>query len=203
MSNLHNEIKYGVARLNAFRTGLGMGEGEGVMRLGETLTPVVALEDRIEWLPIANEHIGWGTGIVGAGGAGLRSMVALAVPQGSGIVAILESFLPQITPVQVRVIAPAPVSGIGGWATSANQGQRDLRDPANALRARVLTNNTVGATGILVAAEYAIGILYHQQAVIGPNNAIIFSANADNLALSQIITWRERRLLPGEPGVIN
>lgn len=199
MSNLHNEFKYGVQLLRAFRLGTGMGEGDGVVRLGETLTPIVNFEDHPEWRTLGDEHLGWGFGQSAIGGAGVRSQVALVMPSGCGVAAIVEGLVSDTANWQVAVLAPAPISGVGGWTTSALQGQRDLRDLPSALKGRVMENHTVAASGVTVVGVLAIAHLWPWAAVLGPNESLIIRGPTDNVAFNGSIIWRERRLLPGEP----
>lgn len=195
MGDLHNELKYGTGPLRAIRLGTGMGEGDGVVRLDESFSAVIDWWARPDWAILAGDKLGWGVAYAPAGGAGLRSMVALANPAASGRIYVTSLMHSDGAFANIRVLAPAPIAGVGGWVAGTEGGTRDLRD---SLPQRLLTNVTIAATGARRAFT-TLETPWSVPVVIGPNTSIIVEPNLDNTAITATLAWRERVLLPGEP----
>lgn len=195
MGDVHNEIKYLTGALRAVRLGLGIGESDGLVRVDESLTVISDWWARPDWAILAGDGLAWGRCSLSAPGAGLRAMLALANPSGSGRVFNVERMSIGSNPGGVRVVAPAPVVGAGGWVDATDEGTRDTRGSA---AGRLMTNVTVAVVG---NARYWLGPFYESTlpVVIGPNTALILDAGTDNAALQAGVAWRERALLPGEP----
>jgi hypothetical protein len=201
----HNAIHYGVSQIQAIAKAMGLGDEEGVTRLGETLTPTVNLWEypaRPDWAFLFGEKL---CGIFRTEGAtaGEFSAVALLNPTNSGYLGILDkaSFDQSGTNLaQLQYASEAQVATLG---TSAKGNVLDRR-----------WASTVSFFSVLSGSDASSGIGSSLEQRRSPGNATIdfnclplvlppgFAAVVVlilvNTGLTVNFVWRERKLLPGE-----
>lgn len=179
------------------RLGVGMGEGEGVVRLSESLQIVTDWWQRPDWAVLAGDSISQAFETVNAA-VGFRSMIALNNPANSGRVLILEAVAATVAGSNLRWTTNL-VAGVGGWVLNTTTwNTRDSRVSRSG-SGQILANNTTAVAGTLFNRLFVANATEYISIVIGHQTALIVEPNADNQSFAATLRWRERQNLPGEP----
>jgi hypothetical protein len=203
---IHNAIAYGTELQRAFYALVGLNEAEeGVVRLGETLTPVVDAWREGEWNLLRGERLG-ATFRNAPAVASERSGVAIANPAGSKVLVIVDRVRcsAQVADVVVRVetvIDEELVSTIG-LLFSQNGFLRDVRDGREIARAIIRYGSSVvgipwGTTHEAMSGRLdsvAISTPY----ILEPGRALVVLNSNVNQGVTVTFVWRERGVFPGE-----
>lgn len=209
MSQVHNEISRATDILRGLKLAVGLDKGEaGIERLGETLTPILNVYELAEWAFLRGEWLGVGRLALGAGGAGVRSLIQLKNPATSKRLVTVHgasagSATTAITPTLFRFDTDLTTLG-----TTIQP--RDTRLPTSALLTQVRSQNVALPGAAVNIGRLIMEVLEAAAAhahwprewplVIAPGHGFMIGPEADNQGISAMWVFSERELLPGELG---
>lgn len=210
MPPIHNALKYGTALLRGFSRALGLGEDEeGVVRLGETLTPVIDFWSATEpqWAVLRGERLGV-TRHFKAAVAGEFGVVALVNPGPPQRRVVVVEFAACITGVAGGVIlegaTAAQVNALTGAAQQVGS-SRDRRfgeDTTTQTIAGSAVAQTTGGRLIDTALSTAAGtpgpFTVALPYVLPPGQALAIVGRIANESVVGFFRYREREAFPGE-----
>jgi hypothetical protein len=199
----HNEIHYGVQFTQAIAKAVGLGDEEGVIRLAETLTPIIDVWSRPEWAFLIGDRLCAVFRNEGAV-AGEFSAAALVNPAASGILVVCDAasfdHAGVGTVCQLQMQTEAAIAAT--LLTSAKGNVRDRRGAVNS-GANILSGSDA-SSGIGVSLEERRSpgnetIDFKALPVIlPPGFGLIQVLILVNTGCAFNFVWRERKLLPGE-----
>lgn len=208
MSSLHNQIHYGTNFLVALRKIAGLGDEDGVSRLGETLTPIIDMWALPESQLLRGDMPSAGSFDVTAV-AGEFAQALLYNPQNSGVLVVVE---------RINVWKPAAVIDVfmrlyrgaspAGFVTN-NSAPIDTRSPqataAAGTIALVMQDSVVGAIGdvnfdrLRGPADTIVSV--PRPIILAPGTGVALNEVAQAGRILGSFYWRERRMLPREDRV--
>lgn len=201
---IHNQLTDSAELLNGIGRAAGLSEGDGVIRLGETLDPTIDPWSQPEWAYLRNERLGGGRGFSAAVAAEF-SIIALGNAIGSGNIVVVEAVSAQGgagNPVlQLEVVADSIIAGTLS-AAAFFISARDRRFGAT-------TGRTFLKTGTDVASTFGVQIEHQTSAtaftpftnlpvILKPGDDLIVIEQTVNLALDVNFKWRERKAFKNE-----
>lgn len=203
MSQIHNQLDHSAELLGGISVAAGLGrDKDGVIRLGESLEPILDPFSLPEWAYLRAERLGAGRGFQPAVAAEF-SIIALGNAAGSGNLVVVESvnILSTVT-TQLEVAADSLVAATLGAAAFYVSG-RDRR-----------FGSTQGRTFLKIGSDLAstFGVQLEQQAgaagvfnsyistpiVLKPGDDLLIIAQTINTAIQCNWKWRERKAFTGE-----
>lgn len=211
MSHVHNAIhRYG-ALLKGIKNAVGDSDAEaGVERYGETLTPILNVWERPEWLlPM---DIKLGSAQTSQTAVALEySVVGLLVPASSNLIVVVEAvqgrnFTATDTLLLVRadVTSVAAITGFTELASASFcRDFRVLRIQGTQLtRAHLFRGTSAAPPGsnqdVSVSTGTAEARFQSPPFVMGPGDALFVRTQTVNNGLACAFKWYERIALPGE-----
>jgi hypothetical protein len=207
MSSQHNEVAYGGKELDAIGIGIGLGEQDGVVRLGETLTPNIAYRDaqlHPELAFIRGERL-LAAFVQVAAVAAENGGVALVVPAGSRFYVVLEaaSFEAGSAGIAHRLQIQSDTTINATFATTQRGPARDTRWPTLNSQADLRSGtDPSAAVGTTFEQVRPVGTetqsFKHLPYVIMPGFGVILLQVGVNIITTANFKWRERQLLPRE-----
>lgn len=208
MTPVHNAIKYGTDLLRGFSRALGLAEDEeGVVRLGETLTPTFDLWGGEEFAFLRRERL-CGKYLIQAAVAAEFSMIALVNRTGSNRLVIIDRIGVRTSAVVIASLRMATQAEVDATLLDVTQFGivRDRRwAPITTSPTGFAMGTDAVQLGLIVEDVYlaAAGSAVFQVAVpiiLPPGHAAVVAGSVLNQALVCHFAWREHQLLPGELG---
>lgn len=208
MTAVHNAIKYGTDLLRGFSRAVGLGEDEeGVVRLGETLTPTFDLWGGEEFAFLRRERL-CGKYALQAAVAAEYSMIALVNRTGSNRLVVVDRVGVRTTAVVIASLRMASQAEVDATLLDVAQFGivRDRRwTPLTTSPTGLAMGTDAVQLGLIMEDVYlpAAGSTVFQVAlpvILSPGHAVVVAGSVLNQALVVHYAWREHQLLPGELG---
>lgn len=209
----HNELKQFPKLTQAYQLATGLAENEeGVVRLGETMTPIVNIWDQPEWALLRGEQHHARRLSQAATGAGRNTFVAIVNPTGSGIVVVVTgisaipgaagSQLSLLVSTGANVQASALATTFGTPVDRRLIGGAGIVPVAQSI-AQVIAGDSAGLLGSVVEAEVqrnaALNPLsYMTPWILWANDAILVQTNTANESIALSYRWYERKCVTNE-----
>lgn len=196
----------GPSQIVARRLGISGAESP-VSDVAPEIHPGIIIEcDRPEFAFLGGERLATGSGLLAAGGAGLRSYIRLSNPAFSGLLVVVEECFSAHTSGDSASLRISPFASIAGETVAAGAQSRDRRNPT-APAATVTNNNTISLAALggtffafmqAITADIGPNNLdswyYGRPIILAPGTSIAMVASGDNSSMLGTFTWRERRL---------
>lgn len=210
--SLHNKLEQYPQLLKGFNVATGLLENEeGVIRLGETLTPTIDLfNGRREWALLRGEQWYARRTFIAAGGAGTNAAIGLGNPANSGFAACLvaASVTPAAGNQACSLYAYSYATAAAQWGAAAAKGipmDRRRQTLVAGSICDILNGNTpvgIPAGGFdldyrLKAALDTIDFVALPQ-MLYAGDAIMVVANTVVTAINVNLVWYERKCVVNE-----
>lgn len=205
MGTQHNEIHYGSDFVKAIGLAVGLGEEEGVFRLGETWQPIIDPFSRPEWQFLFDEKL-CGIQRFNSAVAGEFTWNALVNPGTTKILIVVDQVivasgvaglsydLEISTEAAVTATLGTPIPGAvldSRWPSLSTQGRNYTGSDAAASAATAFERQ-----GTNVAPDVLKFVT--PPLILSPGFAAILVCQTVNSAFNCSFRWRERQLLPRE-----
>lgn len=197
---IHNQLTDSAELLSGIARASGLSEGDGVIRLGETLDPTLDPWSQPEWAYLRGERLGAGTSFAAAVAAEF-GIIALGNAAGSGNIVVVESVA---TPTaagpsaQLEVVSDATIAPTLSAQAFFVSG-RDRRFGSTTGRTFLRTGTDPGNTfGVNLEQISTPDVFKNLPVILKPGDDLIVILQTVNLAMRVNWKWRERKAFKNE-----
>jgi hypothetical protein len=202
----HNALEQAPEILKAYLLAAGLNENEeGVIRLGETLTPTLDIWSQPEWALLRGETP-WGFNrVVTAGGAGTMAGVAVCNPASSGIVVVVQKVTTSnMAAGQIHVMMIGTDAAL--LLQFGNTEQVKTRDRRRSTRGQALVRYGNTIVGLFAGDEMEYqqrpanesATFVHLPVMLYANQGLLVQTNDDAAAITVAMSGYERKCILNE-----
>lgn len=199
----HNILSRAGRMLTALGIGTGLADGEeGVVRLSETLTPVIDMWNRPDLAFTRGDRLCTALATLTAGGAATTTFVGIK-NNSANILAIVENIF---AVANNDFFVGLLVNSAAAIVAAAEVGPAVVRDSRLALgsglstgRLTIIRSNPASPGSGKTAIGYGTNrTMYFGPIIVAPGYSCLVETITENVALTAAIQYTERLILPGE-----
>lgn len=201
---IHNQLTDSAELLNGIGRAAGLSEGDGVIRLGETLDPTLDVWSQPEWAYLRAERLGAGR-LAAPAVAAEFAIVAVGNAIGSGSIVVIEAVSVQCAAaiaVSLEVAADSIVAGTLSAAAFMVSG-RDRRFGSTTGRVFAKLGTDVGNTfGVQLEQRTTSTVAFvdftSPPIILKPGDDLLIIGQTVNTLINTNFKWRERKAFKNE-----